>query len=54
MLFRSAPSQRQSPDGLITGSEVRASDLIPSLDGYFRRAAVAIDLAVKGYPHVVV
>lgn len=50
----SVPSQRQLPDGRIAPSEVRDSDLIPSNDGYFRRAAVAIDLTIKGYPHVVV
>ena len=47
-------SRRLLPDGAIVASTVQTSDLIPSLDGYFRRAAVAIDLAVKGYPHPVV
>jgi isopentenyldiphosphate isomerase len=49
-----ASSRRRSPDGSVIGSEVRQSDLIPSLDGYFARVAVAIDLTLTGYPHPIV
>jgi isopentenyldiphosphate isomerase len=49
-----APSRRLMPDGHVSASAVLDRDLIPSLDQYFRRAAVAIDLAIKGYPHPVI
>ena len=48
------PSRRLLPNGAVVASTVHASDLIPSLDGYFRRAAVAIDLTMKGYAHPVI
>jgi isopentenyldiphosphate isomerase len=47
-------AHRLLPDGAISESTVHYAELIPSVDGYFQRAAVAIDLAIKGYPHPVV
>jgi isopentenyldiphosphate isomerase len=49
-----APSRRCLPRGEIIQAQVRHSDLIPSLDGYFARAAVAIDLTIRGYPHPII
>ncbi len=43
-----------TPDGAVHDGTVAADELIPTLDRYFYRVAVAADLAVKGYPHVVV
>ena len=47
-------SRRLLPAGEQSDGWVTAEDLIPSLDRYFYRVAVAADLAVKGYPHLVV
>ncbi len=43
-------SRQRLPDGTGGVGVVAMADLVPTLDDYFRRAAVAIDLAVKGYP----
>ena len=49
-----APARTLTPDGTICDETITADELIPSLDRYFYRVAVAADLAVKGYPHLVV
>jgi isopentenyldiphosphate isomerase len=43
-----------TPDGVMHDETVTAEALIPTLDRYFYRVAVAADLTVRGYPHVVV
>ena len=47
-------SRRLMPSGEQSESWVTQEDLIPSLDRYFYRVAVAADLAARGYPHLVV
>jgi len=42
------------PDGTQHDGWVREDDLIPTLDRYFYRVAVAADLAARGYAHLVV
>jgi isopentenyldiphosphate isomerase len=51
---RRAPSRRLLPDGEQSDAWVSEEDLIPTLDRYFYRLAVAADLAARGYPHLVV
>ena len=51
---RRVPSRRLLPSGEQSDAWVTDADLIPSLDRYFYRVAVAADLAVQGYPHLVV
>ena len=48
------PSRRLLPSGEQSDSWVSDDDLIPTLDRYFYRVAVAADLAAQGYPHLVV
>ena len=49
-----ARCRRLLPAGEQSDGWVTEEDLIPSLDRYFYRVAVAADLVVKGYPHLVV
>ena len=39
------------PDGTNRRGKIIAKDFIPSPDQYVRRAAIAMDLAIRGYPH---
>ena len=39
------------PDGTNRRGKIIANDFIPSPDQYVRRAAIAMDLAIRGYPH---
>jgi isopentenyldiphosphate isomerase len=50
----SIPATSLTPDGGLGEAAVSAGELIPSLDRYFYRVAVAADLAVRGYPYLVV
>jgi hypothetical protein len=47
-------SRRLLPGGDQSDGWITAEEMIPSLDRYFYRVAVAADLAVRGYPHLVV
>lgn len=40
-----------SPAGEIAEGRVRADDFVPTVDRYFLRGAVAVDLALRGYPY---
>jgi isopentenyldiphosphate isomerase len=43
-----------TPDGAQCDGWVTEDDLIPTLDRYYYRVAVAVDLAARGYAHLVV
>ena len=47
-------SRRLLPGGEQSDGWIAAEEMIPSLDRYFYRVAVAADLAVRGYPLLVV
>ena len=47
-------SRRLLPSGEQSDGWVTEDELIPSLDRYFYRVAVAADLATRGYPHLVI
>ena len=51
---RRVPLRRLVPGGEQSDVWVTQDDLIPSLDRYFYRVAVAADLAAQGYPHLAV
>jgi hypothetical protein len=42
------------PGGRLARQEITAGDFIPTFDRYFYRVAAVVDLALKGYPHLVV
>jgi len=48
------PAAVLAPDGAQRDGWVGKGDLIPTLDRYFYRVAVAADLAARGYGHLVV
>jgi hypothetical protein len=43
-----------TPDGTLGQGEITPADLIPTFDRYFYRVAVVVDLALRGYPHLVI
>lgn len=49
-----AQTRVRMPDGTTRHGQISASDFIPSPDHYVRRAAIALDLAIQGYPHPVI
>lgn len=50
---REAAGRRLHPNGALDESLVRRADFIPTLDRYVHRMVVLADLALRGYPHLV-
>jgi isopentenyldiphosphate isomerase len=48
------PARVLTPDTALSTGWVRREDFIPTLDSYFYRIATVVDLALRGYPHLVV
>lgn len=48
------PVRLLSSAGALQPAFITAGDFIPTLDQYFHRVATLVDLAIKGYPHLVV
>jgi hypothetical protein len=42
------------PGAEVMPSRVRLEDFVEVVDRYFLRVAVAVDLAIRGYPHPVI